>query len=72
MLHKDCNTSVQLKRKTSRGSKGSCRQDELIGGKPPNSDSDSDSYSDSDNSVHRVEEGSNTSTVALRVVGGDE
>jgi hypothetical protein len=36
MLHKTITASVQLKNKiTARESQGACRQDELIGGKPP-------------------------------------
>jgi hypothetical protein len=36
MLHKDYTASVQLENKiTGRQSQGVCRQDEIIGGKPP-------------------------------------
>jgi hypothetical protein len=35
MLHKDYYAGVQLKKKSGRGSQGSWRQDEVIGGKPP-------------------------------------
>jgi hypothetical protein len=36
MLHKGCNRSVQLENEiTGRESQWACRQDELIGGKPP-------------------------------------
>jgi hypothetical protein len=36
ILHKDYNRNVQLDNKiTGRQSQGACRQDELIGGKPP-------------------------------------
>jgi hypothetical protein len=36
MLHKDLNASVQLENKiTGRESQGACRQNVMIGGKPP-------------------------------------
>jgi hypothetical protein len=35
MLHKNMTANVKLEKITGRESQGACRQDELIGGKPP-------------------------------------
>jgi hypothetical protein len=60
MLHKDWPARVQLEKISGRGSQGAWRQDELIGGKPPVVSNFAFSFDWS------------TSTVALRVEGGDE
>jgi hypothetical protein len=73
MLHKDYNRKCSVEKNVGRGSQGACCQDELIGGKPPVVKKLLTLILTLTLEVKsHVEAGLNTSTVALRVIGGDE
>jgi hypothetical protein len=73
-LYKDYDRRCSIEKKISgRESKGARRQDELIGGKTASRKVTLSLTVDSPvSSAPRVEAGSNTTTVAQRVVGGGE